>query len=147
MQLICFRVLQGVGGGMMTPVGTAMLFRAFPPHERAKASAVADRSRSLIAPTLGPDPRRLARRLMPAGAGSSMINLPFGILGFFFAALVLKEHTEEHRRRVRPSPASCFPALGLPLILFALSKAPEDGWLSPVVDRADGSSASSCSRR
>ena len=28
-QLILFRVLQGVGGGMLTPVGTAMLFRAF----------------------------------------------------------------------------------------------------------------------
>src|SRR6266576_485504 len=27
--LIGFRVLQGVGGGMITPVGTAMLFRAF----------------------------------------------------------------------------------------------------------------------
>src|SRR5215472_9149824 len=26
-QLIAFRLLQGVGGGMMTPVGTAMLFR------------------------------------------------------------------------------------------------------------------------
>src|SRR2546429_1569468 len=31
--LIAFRVLQGVGGGMMTPVSTAMLFRAFPPAE------------------------------------------------------------------------------------------------------------------
>ena len=30
-QLVIFRILQGVGGGMMTPVGTAMLFRAFPP--------------------------------------------------------------------------------------------------------------------
>jgi len=30
-ELIAFRVLQGVGGGMLTPVGTAMLFRAFPP--------------------------------------------------------------------------------------------------------------------
>src|SRR4051812_26164838 len=29
--LITFRLLQGVGGGMLTPVGTAMLFRAFPP--------------------------------------------------------------------------------------------------------------------
>ena len=28
--LIAFRVLQGVGGGMLTPVGTAMLFRAYP---------------------------------------------------------------------------------------------------------------------
>src|SRR5437879_5371330 len=38
--LITFRILQGVGGGMLTPVGTAMLFRAFPPAERARASAV-----------------------------------------------------------------------------------------------------------
>ena len=29
--LIAFRVLQGVGGGMLTPVGMTMLFRAFPP--------------------------------------------------------------------------------------------------------------------
>ncbi|MFB9802081.1 MFS transporter, partial [Streptomonospora salina] len=38
--LIAARVLQGVGGGMLVPVGQAMLFRAFPAQERAKASAV-----------------------------------------------------------------------------------------------------------
>ena len=30
-QLVAFRVLQGVGGGMLVPVAAAMLFRAFPP--------------------------------------------------------------------------------------------------------------------
>ena len=35
-ELIAFRILQGVGGGMLTPVGTAMLYRAFPPEERAR---------------------------------------------------------------------------------------------------------------
>ncbi len=38
-QLVVFRVIQGIGGGMLTPVRTAMLFRAFPPDERSKASA------------------------------------------------------------------------------------------------------------
>ncbi|MFI4979571.1 MAG: MFS transporter, partial [Nevskiales bacterium] len=38
--LIAFRLLQGVGGGMLTPVAMAMLFRAFPEKERAAASAV-----------------------------------------------------------------------------------------------------------
>src|SRR5450755_4817739 len=33
-ELVAFRVLQGVGGGMLAPVGTAMLLRAFPPQER-----------------------------------------------------------------------------------------------------------------
>src|SRR5438477_13091848 len=45
-ELVAFRVLQGVGGGMLVPVGTAMLFRAFPPIERARASTV------LIVPTV-----------------------------------------------------------------------------------------------
>src|SRR5947209_13221552 len=35
--LIAFRVLQGIGGGMLTPVGMSMLYRAFPAHERAQA--------------------------------------------------------------------------------------------------------------
>ena len=44
-ELVAFRVLQGIGGGMMIPVGMAMLFRAFPPDQRLRASAV------LIVPT------------------------------------------------------------------------------------------------
>src|SRR5215207_10634872 len=52
-QLIFFRVLQGVGGGMLTPVGTAMLYRAFPPHERAKASTVLIIP-TVLAPAVGP---------------------------------------------------------------------------------------------
>jgi MFS family permease len=31
-ELVFFRVIQGVGGGMLTPVGMAMLFRTFPPE-------------------------------------------------------------------------------------------------------------------
>ncbi len=51
--LIAFRVLQGVGGGMLTPVGMTMLFRAFPPSERAAASAVLVIPVT-VAPALGP---------------------------------------------------------------------------------------------
>ncbi len=29
-QLVAFRILQGVGGGMLAPVGMTLLFRAFP---------------------------------------------------------------------------------------------------------------------
>src|SRR5579875_3198774 len=43
----------GGGGGMLTPVGVAMLFRAFPPHERAKASTVLTVP-TTIAPAIGP---------------------------------------------------------------------------------------------
>ena len=68
-ELVAFRVVQGVGGGMLTPIGVAMLFRAFPPIERARASTIV-MIPTLVAPALGPvvggsSPRR------SAGAGSS----------------------------------------------------------------------------
>src|ERR1700760_3191339 len=39
-QLVIFRVIQGVGGGLIIPVGQAMLFRTWPPERRARAAAL-----------------------------------------------------------------------------------------------------------
>jgi EmrB/QacA subfamily drug resistance transporter len=128
--LIAFRVLQGVGGGMMTPVGTAMLFRAFPPHERARAALILTVP-TVVAPAMGPivggwlvdyvDWRWIF-----------YVNVPVGIIGFLFCFLYL----EEHREPV----AGAFDfwgfllsGAGLALILFALSRGPEDGWGSATV--------------
>ncbi len=52
--LIAARVLQGVGGGMLTPVGTTMLFRAFSQHERARTSAVLSIP-IMVVPATGPN--------------------------------------------------------------------------------------------
>src|SRR5271168_2103886 len=55
-ELVAFRVLQGVGGGMLVPVGTAMLYRVFPPDERVRASSIIVLPSALapaIAPALG----------------------------------------------------------------------------------------------
>src|SRR5262249_10186490 len=38
--LIAFRVLQGIGGGLLLPIGPALAFDAFPQAERARASAL-----------------------------------------------------------------------------------------------------------
>src|SRR4051794_4212960 len=37
-QLIAARALQGVGGGLLVPTGTAMLFRAYGPERRARGA-------------------------------------------------------------------------------------------------------------
>src|SRR5438105_249732 len=52
-QLVAFRFLQGMGGGMMTPVSTAILSREFPGEERAKASALISVP-GVLAPVMGP---------------------------------------------------------------------------------------------
>jgi hypothetical protein len=52
-QLVVFRLLQGVGAGLVTPIGAAMLYRAFPMEERARA-AIGVLSVAVIAPAIGP---------------------------------------------------------------------------------------------
>jgi EmrB/QacA subfamily drug resistance transporter len=126
-ELVAFRVLQGVGGGMLVPVGTAMLFRAFPPIERAKASTV------LIMPTV------LAPALGPVLGGWLVtdvswrwifyVNLPVGVLAFTIGFLFLREEREGIAGKF-DVPGFVFSGGGLALVLYALSQGPEKGWAS-----------------
>jgi EmrB/QacA subfamily drug resistance transporter len=126
-ELIVFRVLQGAGGGVMTPVGTAMLFRAFPPHRRARASQV------LIVPTV------LAPALGPIIGGFLIehlswrwvfyVNVPVGVAAFLFGAVFLLEYQEATAGRF-DLPGFVLSAAGLALVLYAISEGPVRGWLS-----------------
>ncbi len=129
--LIAFRMLQGVGGGMMTPVGTAMLFRAFPPAERARASAVVTVP-TAIAPALGPV---LGGWLVDNASWRWIfyVNIPVGLATLVFALLFLREHKEPGAGRFDIWGFLCSGG-GLALVLYALSRAPAHGWTStPVV--------------
>jgi EmrB/QacA subfamily drug resistance transporter len=129
-ELVAFRVLQGVGGGMLVPVGTAMLFRAFPPIERAKASTV------LIVPTV------LAPALGPVLGGWLVtdvswrwifyVNIPVGVFAFVIGFLFLREEREGIAGRF-DLPGFVLSGAGLALVLFALSQGPAKGWRSPEV--------------
>lgn len=129
-ELIAFRVLQGVGGGMLTPVGTAMLFRAFPPVERAKASTVL-MIPTVLAPALGPI---IGGWLVTDVSWRWIfyVNLPLGVLGFLIGVFLLKEHREPTAGRF-DIPGFVLSGAGLALVLFALSQGPEKGWASPEV--------------
>src|SRR6476469_8418310 len=52
-QLVFFRVLQGAGGGLLTPVGMTMLYRTFPPAERVGVGRVLMFA-TILGPALGP---------------------------------------------------------------------------------------------
>ncbi|WNG51805.1 DHA2 family efflux MFS transporter permease subunit [Archangium minus] len=128
--LVAFRVLQGVGGGMMAPVGTAMLFRAFPPDRRANAARV------LIIPTV------VAPALGPVLGGFIvdtlswhwvfLVNVPVGLAAFAFGAYSLKEHREPRAGRF-DFPGFLLAGSGLSMLLYALSSGPVVGWSTPSV--------------
>jgi EmrB/QacA subfamily drug resistance transporter len=129
-ELVGFRVLQGAGGGLLTPVATTMLFRAYPPRERARMTRI------LIVPILlGPV---LAQ---PVGGflvqyeswrWAFYLNVPIGVVALCTSALFLVEHREAAQRPF-DLPGFVTSALGLSLILYAFSKAALDGWTSVAV--------------
>ncbi|MGE0687071.1 MAG: MDR family MFS transporter [Dehalococcoidia bacterium] len=128
--MVAFRILQGVGGGMLTPVGNTMLFRAFPPAERAQASIVLTVP-TVIAPALGPVLGGFFVDYV-SWHWIFLVNLPIGIAGFFFTwAFVHEEKGEE--TVPFDVPGFVLAGGGLALILFALSRGPVEGWSSAIV--------------
>jgi EmrB/QacA subfamily drug resistance transporter len=129
-QLIAFRVLQGVGGGMLTPVGVAMLFRAFPPAERAKASTYI-MIPTLLAPALGP----ILGGLLVTHASWRwifLINVPIGVFGLWFGMRYLREQREPSVGRF-DLPGFLLSGAALALVVYALSEGPRQGWSSTPV--------------
>lgn len=128
-QLIVFRLLQGLGAGLITPVGSAILFRAYPMEERAKASAAVV-GVAVIAPAIGP---ALGGIIVDNTTWRWIffVNLPIGLAAVVLGWLWLRDDD-----RVT---AGKFDAVGLVLastgltaFLYALSVGPKDGWLAPL---------------
>ena len=124
-ELIAFRILQGVGGGMLTPVGTAMLYRAFPPEERARASTVLVVP-TVIAPALGPIIGGLLIEHL-TWHWIFLVNIPIGVLGFLFGITYLQENKEPTAGSF-DLPGFALAAAGLASLLYALSQGPDKGW-------------------
>ena len=123
--LIGFRVLQGVGGGMLTPVGTAMLYRAFPPAERATASAVLSIP-AAVAPATGPV---LGGYLVEFQSWRWIffINIPIGIAGLAVAGVFLREERQSAAGHL-DVPGFILSAGGLASVVYALSEAGSHGF-------------------
>src|SRR3990170_5549984 len=123
--LIAFRVLQGVGGGMLTPVGTAMLFRAFPPAERAKGAAVLIIP-MVVAPASGPI---IGGYLVEYQDWRWIffINIPIGVLALAFAGLFLREDKQDNPGRV-DVPGFLLAAAGLASLMYGLAQAGINGF-------------------
>ena len=96
-----FRILQGVGGGMLAPVGMAMLFRVFPPAERVRASSILTDPHGLR-PGPRPGPRRPARHRPVVALGLLRQRPDRGGGRHLRAALPRRPTTAGQARPLRP---------------------------------------------
>ena len=134
-ELVLYRVLQGVGGGMLTPVGMALLFRAFPPAERVRASSILTVPVA-VAPAVGPVLGGLLVTDL-SWRWVFFVNLPLGILAFLFGLIFLEEQREPSAGRF-DLPGFVLAGFGFALLMFGISDAPTRGWGNPLIDAAIG---------
>jgi EmrB/QacA subfamily drug resistance transporter len=128
--LVLARVLQGIGGGMLQPVGMALLFRTFPPERRARASQILIIPMAM-APAIGP----IIGGFLVEHASWRwvfLINLPIGLFAFLFGAAFLQRDRQAAPGRF-DGPGFVLAGSGLPLLLFAVSRGPSIGWMSATV--------------
>jgi EmrB/QacA subfamily drug resistance transporter len=130
-ELVGFRILQGVGGGMLAPVGLAMLFRAFPPEERVRASAILTVP-TTFAPALGP----VIGGLLVTDLSWHWVfyvNVPIGVFVFVFGSVFLQQQVESRPGRFDVA-GFVLSGLGLGLLMYGVSEGPILGWGSATVD-------------
>jgi EmrB/QacA subfamily drug resistance transporter len=126
--LVIFRVAQGLGGGMMMPLATTMLYNVVPPAERNAIMGLYAMP-VVVAPVLGPT---IGGYLVEYVNWQSIfvLNVPIGIIGAALGWLFLRESER--------TPGLRFDALGFVLsgigfsgLLLGLTDAPSDGWIAP----------------
>lgn len=130
-ELVGFRILQGVGGGLMVPVGMALLYRTFPPEERVRASSI------LVVPTA------FAPALGPVIGGLFVtevswrwvfyVNLPIGVAALVFGFLFLGRHDSHPEGRLDVV-GFLLSGAGLGLVMYGVSEGPFKGWGAPLIE-------------
>jgi EmrB/QacA subfamily drug resistance transporter len=126
-ELIVARILQGIGGGMMMPAGTAMLYRTFPPDQRARVA------RTVIIPALiGPGSAPIIGGVLTQWLSWRwifLINVPAGIAMVGFAIRYLPRTPSQTSGRLDVG-GMALSGLGLSSLLYALSEGSSLGWAS-----------------
>ncbi|WP_262852172.1 DHA2 family efflux MFS transporter permease subunit [Mumia quercus] len=131
-ELVVFRVIQGLGGGMLMPLGMTIMTRAAGPHRIGRVMAVLGIP-MLLGPIAGPI---LGGWLIESFTWHwiFLINLPIGIAALVYAWRVLPKDS--------PEPSESFDwtgmillSPGLALFLYGVSSIPEEGtiWATKVL--------------
>jgi DHA2 family multidrug resistance protein len=132
--LVISRVVQGLGGGLLGPVGMAIITRSFP-RERLGMVMALFSIPTIACTSFGPS---LGGWLIDNFSWQVMfdINVPIGLLSLAFCSVVLEEHRSEART---PFDIPCFLALAIAMasLLYALSNGNAawntDGWTSSLI--------------
>ncbi|HTW11569.1 MAG TPA: DHA2 family efflux MFS transporter permease subunit [Solirubrobacteraceae bacterium] len=130
-ELVGLRIVQGLAGGTLAPVGLAMLYQTFPPQERVRVSAYT-MIPTLLAPATGPI---LGGALVSELSWRFVffVNVPIGLAGAIFGLLFVAETEPEEHVAGFDLAGFVISALAIGLLMLGLAEGPDLGWSDPVV--------------
>jgi EmrB/QacA subfamily drug resistance transporter len=118
-ELIIFRVLQGVGGGMILPIGQLMMAEAAGPQRMGRVMSIVAVP-AMLAPILGPT---IGGLILDNASWQWIfyVNLPVGILAVIAALRILPSVKPERVERLDIRGLALM-ATGLPLLTYGLAE-------------------------
>jgi EmrB/QacA subfamily drug resistance transporter len=127
---IAFRVLQGIAGGVIQPVGMAFLTRNTPPHRRGRMMATLGVP-LLLAPALGPT---IGGWLVQNSDWRFVfwVNIPAALLSALVGYFVLRGRDVHVAHRL-DAVGVVLATPAVTMIIFGMTQGPARGWGSPVV--------------
>lgn len=128
--LIAFRVLQGLGGGMVMPLGMIQLFRVAPPGKRGAIMGIFGLP-ILVAPILGPTVGGYLVEYVD-WRPIFTLNVPVGALALLAGSVILRETPGRGGLRFDWA-GFVLSAVGFSAAMLGLEMAPADGWTAPHV--------------
>lgn len=129
-QLVLYRIGQGAAGGLMTPVGMAMLYRTFAPAERIRIGRITTIPIA-FAPALGP----VLGGFITEHIGWEWIfwiNLPIGTAAVVFTLAAVRPLPRISTHRLDMA-GFVLAGAGFAGLMYALAEGPSQGWLSPPI--------------
>ncbi|QFF99803.1 MFS transporter [Psychrobacillus glaciei] len=125
-QLVLFRVIQGLGGGMVSPIGMAMIFKLSPPDKRGSVMAMLGVP-MLLAPATGPI---LSGWLIGIASWHwiFLINLPIGIAALLVGLKYLPT-IERHKTPALDVWGMILAPIAFSMLAFGMSEGGSD-WTS-----------------
>ncbi|MDI3329020.1 MAG: DHA2 family efflux MFS transporter permease subunit [Alicyclobacillaceae bacterium] len=128
--LIAFRVIQGLGGGLLMPLSMSIVYKVVPRHQIGLALGIWGIA-AMVAPAVGPT---LSGYLIEYFSWRLLflLNVPVGVLAVICALFLLRE-TETDQSLAFDRLGFVLSTVGLGALLLALSKGHTEGWTSQYI--------------
>ncbi len=127
--MVLFRIVQGIGGGVLTTISQAILRESFPPEEQGTAMGVYGMG-AVVAPAIGPT---LGGWITDNYSWPWIfyINIPIGVLNLFLVSRFVHDPPYLVREKGKVDWAGlALMAVGLGSLQLMLEKGQQEDWLS-----------------